>query len=71
MSQLSRIEIFKQAARPFVIYASTITVCAGVLIGKSAEALMVAASLGGANAAMRSFDKRTLKGVADPSSPAG
>lgn len=66
-----RLEVFKQAARPFTIYASTITVCVGVLIGKPVEALMVAASLGGANAAMRSFDKKTLKGVAAPDAPAG
>lgn len=66
-----RLEVFKQAARPFSIYASTITVCVGILMGKPVDALLVAAGIGSAFAGMRSFDKRTLKGIAAPNTPAG
>ena len=55
-----RLDAFKQAARPFSIYAATVAVCAGVFVPfVTVEKLAVAASLSGVVAGLRSLDKRT------------
>lgn len=52
------LETFKAAARPFSIYAATVAVCAGVFAPfVTVEKLMVAASLTGVVAGLRSLDK--------------
>ena len=53
------LDIFKQAARPFSIYAATVAVCGGVFVPfVTVEKLLVAASLTGVVAGLRSIDKR-------------
>ncbi|WP_395671652.1 hypothetical protein [Phenylobacterium sp.] len=57
------LDIFKQAARPFSIYAATVAVCAGVFVPfVTVEKLAIAASLSGVVAGLRSLDKRTPAG---------
>lgn len=52
------LETFKAAARPFSIYLASATVCAGVFAPfVTVEKLMVAASLTGVVAGLRSLDK--------------
>jgi hypothetical protein len=55
------VETFKAAARPFSIYIAAVAVCAGVFVPwVTVEKLMVAASLSGVVAGLRSLDKKLV-----------
>lgn len=56
------LEVFKQAARPFSIYAVAVCVCVAVFCPwVTPEKIIIAASLGGSLAGMRSLDKRAAR----------